>query len=174
MRKRSHCRFRAGTSKLSPGKEQGLANIRAACYKTSNRGISRPNTQGSSRYTKLHRDPQHHTCAQNQATPTRVAFCMPHYKPCAHPGCHTLIPHTQRRCTAHPLAPRGYAHAKARAQVLAGATHCTTCEQPFTTANPATLGHRVPRAHGGTLAPSNLMPQCRRCNLEQGVRTVLT
>jgi len=63
---------------------------------------------------------------------------------------------------------RGHAHRKARAQVLAGATHCATCGCTPTKDNPLTLGHIKARADGGTLDRSNLMAQCARCNY-QGV-----
>lgn len=35
----------------------------------------------------------------------------------------------------------------------------------------ATIGHRVPAAHGGTDDPSNLRLEHRRCNLAAGART---
>lgn len=67
---------------------------------------------------------------------------------------------------------RGYgsAYRQRRAGVLADATHCDTCGEPFTPDNPATGGHvvdlrtmpRHERKASATTAP--LTPQCQRCN----------
>ena len=72
------------------------------------------------------------------------------------------------RCPEHALAPRGYAHRRARAAVLSVATRCAVCGEAPTRDNPLTLGHLKARANGGGLEPSNLQAECRRCNLSQG------
>ena len=42
------------------------------------------------------------------------------------------------------------------------------CGDVPTLDNPLTLGHRRARTNGGTLEPSNLQAECRRCNLSHG------
>lgn len=51
-----------------------------------------------------------------------------------------------------------------RPLVLGDATRCAVCGQPFTSDNPATLGHIIPRRRGGTNDRANLRAECRRCN----------
>lgn len=97
---------------------------------------------------------------------------MPILRPCTHRGCRTLIPHGQRRCPTHPLEPRGWQHQKMRAQVVGHASRCHTCGCAPSEGNKLTLGHRVARAHGGTLTPTNLIAQCERCNYANGTREV--
>lgn len=74
------------------------------------------------------------------------------------------------RCNTHRLASRGRPDQRAATRTLAGATHCTLCGGPFTPDNPATNGHITPRSKGGNLDPTNLQPECARCNYRKGNR----
>lgn len=93
---------------------------------------------------------------------------------CVEPGCPELID-TGSRCTTHTRATdqargtrqqRGYDaafDAAKRTPEYRNATHCDTCGEPFTAANPKTAGHvRAIRKHGPNDA--GIGPQCRRCN----------
>jgi hypothetical protein len=98
---------------------------------------------------------------------------MPASKVCKKPGC--PAPATQRgACNTHAhqtdrargtSTQRGLGadYQRARTAALKNATHCATCQQPFTTDNPATGGHIRPRRHGGTTA-DGIKAECRRCN----------
>jgi hypothetical protein len=93
-------------------------------------------------------------------------------RPCL--DCQRLTDRSDSRCPACARAKElrrgrrqqrglGADYVRARDQALAGATHCATCGQPFTDANPATGGHIVARRRGGTTA-DGIRPECRRCN----------
>jgi hypothetical protein len=93
-------------------------------------------------------------------------------RPCL--DCQRLTDRSDSRCPACARAKElrrgrrqqrglGADYVRARDQALAGATHCATCGQPFTDANPATGGHIVARRRGGTTA-GGIRPECRRCN----------
>lgn len=102
-------------------------------------------------------------------------------RPCL--DCGALSPNT--RCPTHRIAKdneryarrgstteRGYgsAYRHRRDGVVADATHCDTCGEPFTPDNPATGGHVVdlrtlPRhERKASAATAELTPQCQRCN----------
>lgn len=57
-----------------------------------------------------------------------------------------------------------------RRTVLATATHCRRCRQPFTAANPPTAGHVIPASRGGR-AIGNLGPEHASCNYAAGARS---
>lgn len=71
----------------------------------------------------------------------------------------------QRELNRGRRQQRGYdnAYVQERARVLATATHCAHCGDPFTHNNPATGGHRKAIRHGGTTS-DGIRPECRRCN----------
>lgn len=88
--------------------------------------------------------------------------------------CGALVPAGTQRCAGcaqkHELkrgrpAARGYdtAYRRAREKALDGATHCFRCGEPFTAENPATGGHLVAIADGGTVA-DGIAAECRLCN----------
>lgn len=93
------------------------------------------------------------------------------YRPCAAPGCPTLVP--KGRCERHRQqqeqrrgtpAQRGYGadHARMRKQVLAEEPTCRRCGadgQPSDHAD-----HIVPRSRGGTNDRENYQRLCSRCN----------
>jgi len=83
---------------------------------------------------------------------------------CGRPGVRSRCP-SCTRSRRGTTTERGYGHAYQveRAAVLAEATHCSICEEPFTEDNPATGGHLVAIRDGGTLA-DGIGPHCRRCN----------
>jgi 5-methylcytosine-specific restriction endonuclease McrA len=66
---------------------------------------------------------------------------------------------------------RGYgsAYRRERERVLATATSCHWCGEPFTEANPPTADHDPPLAHGGT--ERQLVAACGRCNSRRGGQT---
>lgn len=93
-------------------------------------------------------------------------------RPCL--DCGTLTARPDSRCERDASArerqrgrrqQRGYdrQYELEREQTLAGATHCATCGEAFTTDNPATGGHKVAIRDGGTTA-DGIKPECRRCN----------
>lgn len=72
-------------------------------------------------------------------------------------------------------ALKAQAYRKARAKLLASATHCALCGQPLDHAAPArsrwspTADHIVPLSQGGSLtAPSNLRAAHYGCNSARG------
>jgi len=81
---------------------------------------------------------------------------------CCEPGCPELA-FERGRCQSHRLPPRGRPHRRASQHVMS-ATHCTVCEDAFTSDNPPTRGHIVARVDGGTNDPSNYRAECARCN----------
>lgn len=60
------------------------------------------------------------------------------------------------------------AYRQARAQVLAGATHCAICGQPATPLDPLEADHIVSHADNGTDHPANLRAVHRTCNRRRG------
>lgn len=73
------------------------------------------------------------------------------------------------RCSRHARPKRQdrgydaeYERALKRPQFLA-ATHCLTCDEPFTPDNPRTGGHVRALRRGGTTA-DGIFPQCAHCN----------
>jgi hypothetical protein len=95
------------------------------------------------------------------------------WRACSTPGCGELhegtgrCPDCRRQADAHRgrRQARGYDadYDRARAKAVAGATHCATCDEPFTEDNPATGGHVVPVREGGTAA-DGVEAECARCN----------
>lgn len=83
---------------------------------------------------------------------------------CGRPGVRSRCP-SCTRASRGTTTQRGYGHdyQVARAEALAGATHCRTCGAVFTEDNLATGGHTVAIRDGGDLA-DGLGPECRRCN----------
>jgi hypothetical protein len=74
----------------------------------------------------------------------------------------------RRNAKRDPLSKAVYqsaAYGAARAQVLAGATHCATCGGHVSQVGKLTAGHRVPIRQAPELAASveGLIPQCRSC-----------
>lgn len=59
---------------------------------------------------------------------------------------------------------------KARAQVLAYATHCHICGQPARPGDPLVTDHLIPRSAGGPDVAANLAPAHRSCNGRRGAR----
>lgn len=71
---------------------------------------------------------------------------------------------------------RGRQHRQARAQLLAGATHCYWCGTPISDDLPvghprkATADHLIAVADGGIDTIDNMVPACGRCNSRRGRR----
>lgn len=63
----------------------------------------------------------------------------------------------------------GAEYERERRAVLAGATHCASCGQPFSATRRPTAGHVVPRVRGGG-SQGNLRPECEPCNYGHGGR----
>lgn len=64
------------------------------------------------------------------------------------------------------------AYRQARANVLAGATHCAICGQPFTPADLIEADHIIAHADNGTHALTNLRAVHRTCNRRRGRGTL--
>ncbi len=87
------------------------------------------------------------------------------------PGCFTVAKQKRNSPPGRPsAAARGYGAEwrKLSEQVTKGKTHCPRCGEPYTTGNPATADHVIPKARGGTDELSNLVDCCRRCNSARG------
>ena len=61
-------------------------------------------------------------------------------------------------------------HRKARATLLATATHCWICGQPARPGDPLVADHLIPRAHGGPDALHNYAAAHKSCNGRRGAR----
>ena len=61
-------------------------------------------------------------------------------------------------------------HRKARAILLANATHCHLCGQPARPGDPLVADHLIPRALGGLDVPWNYAAAHRSCNGRRGAR----
>jgi 5-methylcytosine-specific restriction endonuclease McrA len=59
---------------------------------------------------------------------------------------------------------------KARALLLATATHCWICGQPPRPGDPLVADHLIPRAHGGPDALFNYRAAHRSCNARRGAK----
>lgn len=91
---------------------------------------------------------------------------------CLETGCPRTTKRT--RCDEHERArdkargtrqERGYDAEFERAKrdpAYVAATHCVSCDEPFTASNPKTAGHSTALRKGGQ--GSAIVPQCRRCN----------
>jgi len=90
----------------------------------------------------------------------------PRLRICPFLGCGQLT--NGGRCPAHTLAPRGWTHQQVRGHVLANATRCAECGEPFTAADPPTLGHIIARAHGGPTTVANGQAEHASCNYSKG------
>ena len=99
---------------------------------------------------------------------------MASWRACSKPGCGTLVPAGQGKCSVDARAveiergrpaERGYdgEYRRARAVALKGAERCFRCGEAFTAENPATGGHLKAIAAGGTTA-DGIGAECRRCN----------
>jgi len=61
-------------------------------------------------------------------------------------------------------------HRKARALLLATATHCWICGQPPRPGDPLVADHLIPRAHGGPDTLANYAAAHASCNARRGAR----
>lgn len=95
--------------------------------------------------------------------------------------CTRMVPSGRSRCDEHrradwrlrnarrdPVARAVYAsgaYRRARAAVLAGATHCAWCKRPTSECGPLTAGHVRPIHVDPEMAtdPAGLAPSCRSC-----------
>jgi 5-methylcytosine-specific restriction endonuclease McrA len=97
---------------------------------------------------------------------------MPARRICCHPGC-ARITEPGKSCPLHPKhhVPRHRRYRNLCARIIANATVCGICGQPFTDPNdPPVVDHIHPRAYGGTDDPSNLQAAHRSCNGRKGAQ----
>jgi len=88
-------------------------------------------------------------------------------RPCLTCGCAT----TGSRCNLHavPKVPRDRRYRDLCATIIANATTCALCGEPFTDlTDPAVVDHILPRARGGTDEASNLQAAHQSCNAQKG------
>ena len=110
---------------------------------------------------------------RNRSSPGRE----PHRSPPA-PYALAVTTATREGGLLMPITRHGYAtrkrngstraYRKARAQALAGATHCHICGLPFAVGDHVEADHIRAHADNGTHAPSNLRPVHRTCNRRRG------
>jgi 5-methylcytosine-specific restriction endonuclease McrA len=80
-------------------------------------------------------------------------------------------PDNPSRCERHriPKVNRDRTYRNLSAAVIAAATHCGICGQPFTDpTDPPVVDHIISRAHGGNDDPTNLQAAHRTCNGRKG------
>jgi hypothetical protein len=66
-------------------------------------------------------------------------------------------------------------HRKARVLLLATATRCHLCGQPFTDpTDPPVADHLIPRSRGGPDAPFNYAAAHRSCNAKRGDKPIVS
>lgn len=98
-------------------------------------------------------------------------------KPCLEPGCRALTDHGSR-CPTHQADAdrtretrrgdrhqRGYTSAWSTlaATIVNNQPWCSYCGTEGTETNPLGADHVIPKAHGGSDQPANLVTACRIC-----------
>jgi 5-methylcytosine-specific restriction endonuclease McrA len=71
----------------------------------------------------------------------------------------------QRRATGKHAATYNYQYRKQRAHILATATHCAICQQPFKLNETKTADHIIPVKYGGQ--HTQLQPAHLNCNIQR-------
>lgn len=95
---------------------------------------------------------------------------------CGRPGNGSRCPPCKQRSDNTRYAARGTTaqrglsgdHARMSRHYKRTDAACVYCGQRGTEDNPITAGHIIARTKGGTNAPSNYQPECRRCGSSKG------